>query len=139
VNYEVRNTSLGKGVFVLEDVKQGTLVWRYRKGENVICFNGEDETLAHMEKLGSFGEKQYFLEHSYYDNGVLTNILDDGKMVNHSDNPNTGAGSEPFATYALRDIKKGEELREDYATYEYPEWFLALCKDFGLDFSYVKM
>merc|ERR1711973_903439 len=57
VNYEVRNTSLGKGVFVLEDVKQGTLVWRYRKGENVICFNGEDETLAHMEKLGSFGEK----------------------------------------------------------------------------------
>ena len=72
------------------------------------------------------------------------------------------SGSEPFATYALRDIKKGEEvhilyifaivvvnswfpltldfqLREDYATYEYPEWFLALCKDFGLDFSYVKM
>ena len=31
------------------------------------------------------------------------------------------------------------QLREDYATYEYPEWFLALCKDFGLDFSYVKM
>ena len=28
VSYEVRNTSLGKGVFVLEDVKQGTLVWR---------------------------------------------------------------------------------------------------------------
>ena len=64
------------------------------------------------------------------------------------------SGSEPFATYALRDIKKGEEvvvvnfwfpltldfqLREDYATYEYPAWFLALCKDFGLDFSYVKM
>ena len=31
------------------------------------------------------------------------------------------------------------QLREDYATYEYPAWFLALCKDFGLDFSYVKM
>ena len=31
------------------------------------------------------------------------------------------------------------QLREDYATYEYPEWFLALCKDFGLDFNYVKM
>lgn len=39
-----------------------------------------------------FWPRQYFLEHSYYDNGVLTNILDDGKMVNHSDNPNTGAG-----------------------------------------------
>lgn len=34
---------------------------RYRKGENVICFNGEDETLAHMEKLGSFGEKYPYI------------------------------------------------------------------------------
>ena len=80
VAYEVRSTSLGKGVFVLEEVKQGSLIWRYvhkrknqqpwsdlieqklslryKKGENVICFNGEEETLAHMEMLTSYEERQ---------------------------------------------------------------------------------
>ena len=28
VRYEVRKTSLGRGVFVLEPVKQGSLIWR---------------------------------------------------------------------------------------------------------------
>merc|ERR1719167_1573636 len=92
VAYEVRSTSLGKGVFVLEEVKQGSLIWRYKKGENVICFNGEEETLAHMETLTSYEERRYFVEHSYHDNGVLNHILDDGKLVNHSDTPNAGAG-----------------------------------------------
>ena len=128
VAYEVRSTSLGKGVFVLEEVKQGSLIWRYvhkrknqqpwsdlieqkwsfryKKGENVICFNGEEETLAHMEMLTSYEERQpkrkkrysclflrrYFVEHSYHDNGVLNHILDDGKLVNHSHTPNAGAG-----------------------------------------------
>ena len=30
------------------------------------------------------------------------------------------------------------QLREDYATYEYPAWFLALSNEFELDFNYVK-
>jgi len=105
----------------------------------VICFNGEEETLAHMEMLTSYEERRYFVEHSYHDNGVLNHILDDGKLVNHSHTPNTGAGLEPLSTYALRDIQKGEELREDYATCEYPAWFLALCKNYEIDFNYVKI
>ena len=31
VKYEVRETPLGKGVFVLESVKQGSLIWRWCK------------------------------------------------------------------------------------------------------------
>jgi len=139
VKYEVRETPLGKGVFVLEPVKQGSLIWRYKKDENVICFRGEEETLAHLEKLSSYEDRRYFLEHSYNDGGMLNHILDDGKLVNHSETPNAGAGSEPLSTCALRDIEKGEELREDYATYEYSAWFLDLCKEYGLDFNYVKM
>ena len=99
--------------------------------------------------------RRYFVEHSYHDGGVLNHILDDGKLVNHSDTPNAGAGeglltrlwcsrwhqslvtalalvmalvlalsisiqkpkylpgSEPFSTYALRDIKEGEEVRNN--------------------------
>ena len=76
-------------------------------------------------------------------------------------NPDLCIGLEPLSTYALRDIKKGEEvrtscekfgiivhpckfllafqLREDYATCEYPAWFLALCKNYEIDFNYVKI
>ena len=78
--------------------------------------------------------RRYFVEHSYHDNGVLNHILDDGKLVNHSHTPNAGAGVydydynnptympnpdlclglEPLSTYALRDIKKGEEVSTNY-------------------------
>ena len=94
--------------------------------------------------------RRYFLEHSYHDGGLLNHILDDGKLVNHSETPNAGAGdgllhsgvhdeiddddsmtvtvvvvvkeialilrpkyntgSEPFSTFAVRDIEKGEEV-----------------------------
>ena len=79
VKYEVRKTSLGQGVFVLEPVKQGTLIWRckdtidqlfyfmndqkenncvrYRMGENVVCFRGKEETLAHLENLSSYEDR----------------------------------------------------------------------------------
>jgi len=91
------------------------------------------------KKILSLFLRRYFVEHSYHDNGVLNHILDDGKLVNHSHTPNAGAGLEPLSTYALRDIEKGEELREDYATCEYPAWFLALCKNYEIDFNYVKI
>merc|ERR1712198_489333 len=138
VKYEVRNTSLGKGVFVLEPVKQGTLIWRYKKGENVLCLKGKEETLAHLENLPSYEDRRYFVQHSYHDRGLLNHILDDGKLVNHSNTPNAGPGAEPLSTYAVRDIEKGEELREDYGLCEYPAWFLSLCQEYEIDFNYVK-
>ena len=136
--------SLGQGVFVLEPVKQGSLIWRckdtidqlmyfmndqnenncvrYRMDENVVCFKGEQETLAHLENLSSYEDRlpknfgltfvfivhsfhtlcfvvkvslccrRYFVEHSYHDGGLLNHILDDGKLVNHSGTPNAGPG-----------------------------------------------
>ena len=92
-------------------------------------------------------------------------ILDDGCFWNHSDTPNTGAGTGELETSsaALRDIKvgalccvcnvwcvshascvqhgmlmrtlpgspyishqAGEELLDDYGTYEYPKWLMDL-------------
>ena len=81
------------------------------------------------KKILSLFLRRYFVEHSYHDNGVLNHILDDGKLVNHSHTPNAGAGElgllqqpnpdlclglEPLSTYALRDIKKGEEVSTSY-------------------------
>ena len=58
--------------------------------------------------------------HSWVDGGVLSYTDDDADYWNHSDSANTGFGpgpdSDPYSTYALRDIKKGEELLDDYGT-----------------------
>merc|ERR1719391_363565 len=62
-----------------------------------------EETLAHLEKLTSYEERRYFVQHSYHDRGLLNHILDDGKLVNHSDTPNAGPGAEPLSTYAVRE------------------------------------
>ena len=80
-----------------------------------------------------------FLQHVYHDGGTLNWILDDGKLVNHSASPNTGrvlGSEEPLSSYALQDLAAGEEVMEDYSTYSYPPWLLALSRQYGEDFSY---
>merc|ERR1711971_1547036 len=74
VKYEVRKTSLGQGVFVLEPVKRGSLIWRYRMGENVVCFRGKEEALAHLENLSSYEDRRYSVEHSYDESRLLSSL-----------------------------------------------------------------
>ena len=60
------------------------------------------------------------------------NRLDDANYWNHSDKPNTNSdGEDRMSTYAARDIEAGEELLDDYDTYEYPQWFVDLGKRYG--------
>ena len=59
-------------------------------------------------------------------------ILDDGKYWNHSAKPNTGGPADSDHSFAIRDIKKGEELLDNYGTYEKVEWFEQLCAKFGV-------
>ena len=77
------------------------------------------------------------------DDGQVNEILDDGGMWNHSESPNTGYGpnadSDVLSSYAIRDIKKGEELFEDYGSYKHPDWFVNLCSEFGSDMSYYEI
>ena len=61
---------------------------------------------------------------------------------NHSESPCTGLppAGEGYcfeSSYAIRDIKAGEELLDDYGLYEYPPWYDALCAEFGVDRSFV--
>ena len=40
------------------------------------------------------------------------------------------------SSYALQDLVAGEEVVEDYSTYSYPPWLLALSSQYGEDLSY---
>merc|ERR1712130_893866 len=147
VRYEVRETSIGKGLFLLEPVAKGALIWRYREGENILCFLNEAETRKHLDSMPSDADRLDFLEHCFHDGGVLNSILDEGKLVNHSTVPTMGKVDtissmvdtitrEPLSSYSLRALEVGEELTEDYSTYEYPGWLLESSKEFGEELSY---
>ena len=88
-----------------------------------------------------------FLEHCFHDGGVLNSILDEGKLVNHSTSPTMGKvdtisstmvdrSREPLSSFSLRALDVGDELTENYSTYEYPSWLLEISKEYGEDLSY---
>lgn len=77
------------------------------------------------------------------DFGKVNYHLDEGDYWNHSNNPNTsgyssilGAKSDAYSSYANRDIKKGEELTEDYGICEWPKWMKKLLDEYNVDHTF---
>ena len=70
--------------------------------------------------------KGLWLDYTYCINGYVNDICDDGVYWNHSTNPTTAMAypgkKDKNSAYAVRDIKKGEEMFGDYGQYEWPEW-----------------
>ena len=123
IPYEVRDTEWGKGLFTTAKVQCGSLVWAYCKGVNI---NEYDEASANAHlATKSFTECQRFLDLTYGQRGLLCEVLDDGKYMNHSTEPNcrTRHGGN---TYAIRDIEIGEQLFEDYASFDHPDFLYPL-------------
>jgi len=124
VAYEVKESPYGFGLFAGEFVAKGTLIWKYDSGVNVRTYKNLDDINVRLAEL-SVEEQEFFMSHVYLFDGVMNEILDDGKMWNHSESPNTGSGSgdDPnadwYSSYAIRDIQAGEELFDDYGCYEY--------------------
>jgi hypothetical protein len=68
---------------------------------------------------------------SFTDADKLCAITDDGKFMNHSSHPNCVTDMETGHTYASRDIDPGEQLFEDYATFEHPVFLLPLLEKYN--------
>lgn len=125
IPYEVKDTAYGKGLFATIDIPAGTLLWKCTMGKNgepginVYSFKNEEEARARLAQLTP-ADAAYWMDHVYMFEGKLNEILDDGKLWNHSEAPNTGlapsSGPEYDweSTYSIRDIKAGEELLDDY-------------------------
>jgi len=124
VAVEIRDSGIhGKGVFVTEDVKKGQMLWKYTPESCKTMSLEELESLT-PEKIDE-EEMKNILWHGYLNEETNTWILpqDGSQFTNHSDNPNSGNYEfdhgvlEDEMCYALRDIKAGEELVEDYTTF----------------------
>lgn len=98
----------GVGVFAAEDIPEGKLVWQFVPGLDLVIPNGMlDSYPAEARKY----VEEYGYEDQYRPGHVVLSG-DNARFINHSHTPNTY--SEKDDAFALRDIKKGEEITCNY-------------------------
>lgn len=109
---ELRQSAIhGTGVFLLEPVRKGDLIWR---------FDSRIDRVYSEEELASLPERlQHFLRtYSTWHEATRMWILcgDNGRYFNHSDTPNTLSLAAGFGDdVAARDLPAGIELTTNYA------------------------
>ena len=120
----------GRGVFALEDIPKGAVWWRAYCEEPPVTPGGPN-TAYTKDNIGEFvathspEEIANVVHHSkYYVEGDTLIYLEDGQQcMNHSSDPNSQVilnkegDWKRLRSYALRDIKAGEEILEDYGNY----------------------
>lgn len=106
----------GIGVFAAEPIRRETKIWRFVEGFDRAY---SPKQFARLPKPAQDFLKNY----GYRVDGEVLFTVDHDHHMNHSDNPNTylKAGY----TIARRNIRKGEEITNDYREFE-----PALCASF---------
>ena len=118
ITYELRENEYGKGIYVLEHIKENTCIWTYKLNNNVFEFS-EKESISYLENLPNLKEQQRFLDVTFGKGDKLCLITDN--------------------CYAIRDIKKDEEILEDYSSYTHPPFLFPLLKKYNCEPTYYTM
>jgi hypothetical protein len=136
IYYEVRETDhCGKGLFTLEDIQAGTCIWTYKVNENVFEYDAA-QSAAYLQSLPDLKAQQQFLNSSFGKGAVLCLITDDGQYVNHADAPNCKTDLSTGHCYAIKYIKKGEQIFEDYTSFTHPSFLFPLLKLYDCEPDY---
>jgi SET domain-containing protein len=113
IETELRPSKIhGIGVFLIEPVKEGQLIWR---------FDSRIDRVYSQAELGSLPPlmQRYLRVYSTWHEGLQLWVLcgDNGRHFNHSDAPNTVSDGVGFGDdVAARDLPAGTELTTDYTT-----------------------
>lgn len=109
----------GLGLFAAEDIKQGTVTWKYV--DNFDAYLTKEQVMALPEIARDFIEKYCALSRL---SGKYVLYGDDTRFTNHSDNPNVMTvakdGEKEALGIAARDIGKDEEITVDYSQFDEP-------------------
>lgn len=108
-NVVVKDAKFGKGLFAARDIKKDEVVADFSGGKTYKAEKISDLPEEVADHAVQFGE------HEWID--TETN----GRFINHSCEPNCGIKGK-FKVVALRDIKKGEEIKTDYEMHEDADW-----------------
>lgn len=103
----------GIGVFAAEPIKQGTLIWRYDPDFDRLV--PADWALTGAPVMREFLTRYAYPAHD--DPTMLVIEIDNGRLMNHSETPNTDF-TKIIEGYALRDIAEGEEFLCNYSEFD---------------------
>jgi uncharacterized protein len=126
----------GMGLFADEDIERGEKIWKYSPNTCVLLTQMQMETLMNSAQHEQI--MQYYLTYGWCISqlGGLAICLDNARFFNHSVEPNSGQmGSLEEAwqySVALRNIAKGEELTENYGTYDSAQWISEMHHNFNV-------
>ena len=125
----------GLGLFARTLIPRGTIWWRGRRSDLIPVTRSQFEALAASEqspRTTAFIDA--FLEFGYYlkEFDTLFLIPDNSRYLNHSFEPNSAVcpDSGGLCSSTLRDIARGDEIFEDYTTYDKCPW-AKLYGEFG--------
>ena len=117
------NDTVGYGVFASEDIAEGTIVYVKDSLELVIS---PTDYLIHSQEV-----KKMIDKYSYMDqNGDRIVSWDFAKYVNHCCNCNTISTGYGFEI-AIRDIKKGEQITDEYGIFNLENEMTVICGEQG--------
>src|SRR5262245_47303577 len=122
---EVRPSQVhGLGVFAVTDIPQGTQWWSADLSDTITISRAQFEALvSSASSPASDALMSAIQEYSIYLAALDLMVLipDNGRYVNHADVPNSVASvtGTLLGSVASRDIAAGEEIVEDYATYDH--------------------
>ena len=102
----------GIGVFLVQPVRRGDLIWRFDSRVDRVYTDGEIATLPeHMQR--------FLRTYSTWNEAAGLWVLcgDNGRHFNHSDAPTTISNAIAFGEdRAVADLPRGTELTSDYRT-----------------------
>ncbi len=107
----------GLGLFADEFIKKGTIIWKFTP---IFDLKFTEEQIKKFPKQ----VQEYLRVYAWLSkkSGKYCFSSDNGKYFNHSKNPNSLSAyydnEEEVITKAIKDIQKGEEITDDYSTFE---------------------
>ena len=99
----------GIGVFAAEAIRKGTKIWRFVEGFDRWY---TAKQFARLPKAA----RDYIKHHGYRVDGEILLTADHDHHTNHSDKPNTYLRN--GYAIASRNIRKGEEITNDYREFD---------------------
>lgn len=107
----------GLGLFADKFIPKGTIIWKFTPGFD-LKFTKE-QIKKFPKQVQEYLEMYCWLSKK---SGMYCFSSDNGKYFNHSKTPNSLSAyygdEEEVVTKAIRDIQKGEEITDDYSTFE---------------------
>ncbi len=115
----------------MDVVQHGRLVWEFEEGACVPVSAVLVHTLARESGIQTASD---FLNHCFCWNGKILYPQGDTQFFNHSSLPNM-ASPDGVRWFATRTILEGEELLDDYGTYENNPEYERLCGEYNAESS----